>query len=207
MKRLLLMCALCHACSPSVLAGDAAFSGRVVVELLGDSESDHRLRLLEDFSFRDPRGRVWTAHAGGIVDGTTLPGMMPDWVQSPRPGRLRMALVLHDYFVEQKAEPWRDVHRMLYAAAIAEGVSPPEAKTEYLGVYAAGWRWEPRGSSCYRSCHAAASTLAWRPIADMAALRPLVDWIWESAPSLDDIDRRADALIAKPGPHLFSQGY
>jgi hypothetical protein len=207
MNRLLLLCAFCSACPVGICDEQAAFSGRVIVELLGAPDHDHRLRLLEDFSFRDAGGRLWVARAGGIVDGTTLPEAMPDWVQAPFGGRLRKASVLHDYFVAQKAEPWRDVHRMHHDANVLEGASAAAAKTEYLGLYAAGWRWEPRGSSCYRSCHAAASMLAWRPIADMESLRPLVDWIWESAPSLDEIDRRADALIRKPGPHLFSQGY
>lgn len=204
---LILLCALVCTGAAGAIAADSGFSGRVAVELLDNIENDHRLRLLEDFSFRDPNGRVWTARAGGIVDGMPAPAGKPAWFRLQYPGRLRKAAVVHDYYVAEKREPWRDVHRMYFYANLAEGVSSPEAKIAYMLIYAAGWRWEPRGSSCYGSCHAAASILAWRPDVEIDSLQPLTDWIWASDPGLDDIDRRADKLIRRPGPHLFSQGY
>lgn len=188
-------------------AADGAFSGRVVVELVDDIEHDHRLRLLEDFTFRDSKGRVWVAQKGGIVDGLLAPEIDPSWVRLPYAARLRKAAIVHDYFVATKTQQWRDVDRMYYEANVAEGVSAPEAKIVFMLTYATGWRWEPRGSSCYGSCHAAAAMLAWKPVLELEALRPLAQWIWSADPGLDEIERRTGALIRKPGPHLFSQGY
>lgn len=207
MKEIAAIVVLCCAGMGGVLAADAAFSGRVAVELVEDIAHDHRLRLLEDFSFRDGDGRLWVARKGGIVDGMPAQAVDSSWVQLPYAGKLRKASVVHDYFVSLKTEPWREVHRMYFAANLAEGVSTPEAKILHMLVYAGDWRWEPRGSSCYRSCHSAATMLAWRPVTEIEALRPLVDWIWASSPSLDEIEQRTDALIRKPGPHIFSQGY
>ncbi len=190
------------------VAGEpGTFVGRVAVELVEDIEHDHRLRLLEDFGYRDADGKLWLARKGGIVDGLHRPGERPSWARLVYAGRLRKAAVVHDYFVAEKAQPWLDVHRMYHGATRAEGASAPEAKIEYLLTYASGWRWEPRGSSCYGSCHAGATMLAWKPQLDVDTLRPLVDWIWADAPGLEEIERRADGLISKPGPHLFSQGF
>lgn len=206
-KRCLMICVLCCADAAGIHAADDAFSGRVAVELVDDIEFDHRLRLLEDFSFRDEHGRLWVARKGGLVDGIPALAGGTSWVRLPYAGKLRKASVLHDYFVAAKTEPWREVHRMYFAANLAEGVSVPEAKIVHMLTYASGWRWEPLGSSCYRGCHSAASMLAWRPALDTEKLRPLVDWIWSSAPELDEIERRTDPLIREPGPHIFSQGY
>lgn len=203
--RLLVFCAIVPLCTTLVASEPAGFIGKVVVELLDDIEFDHKLRLIEDFSFRDANGRVWLARRNGVIDGVSIPVELRPLVTLPFARELRKASVVHDYFVRLKTEPWQEVHRMFYSANRAEGVSPPEAKIAYMTVYAGGWRWEPRGSSCYRSCHAAADMLAWKPVVTHEDLKPLVDWIWQSDPELDAIDAKADTVIRKPGPHIFSQ--
>ena len=94
---------------------------------------------------------------------------------------------------------------MLYAASLTEGLSEGEAKLLYMTVYAGGWRWEPRGSSCYGSCHAGAALLAWRPDVTQAELKPVVDWLRQGNPGLEEIEKRVDAATKRPGPHLFAQ--
>ena len=68
MKKLVLGAGLCI-CISVLAAEPAGFIGKVVVELLDDIEYDHQLRLVEDFGFRDPDGRVWLARKSGIIDG------------------------------------------------------------------------------------------------------------------------------------------
>jgi hypothetical protein len=81
----------------------------------------------------------------------------------------------------------------------------PQAKILHMAVHAGGWRWETRSSTCFRTCHKSAQVLAWKPVTNEADLRTLVDWIWQTDPSLEEIEARVDAVIRKPGPHIFVQ--
>lgn len=191
-------------CSAAV-ANQPGFSGKVAVEVIDEIEYVHKLRLLEDFSFTDVGGTLWLARKGGILDGETVPRQFHFSEGLPYLAEYRKAAVVHDYFSRIRTEPWRLVHRMLYYASIAEGVAEVQAKMLYATVYAGGWRWEPRESSCYRSCHNAASSLAWRPKALQTEIEPLLPWISEHAPNLDEIDRHVDAAVRRPGPHIFAQ--
>jgi hypothetical protein len=205
-RRKLLACALTVAlCASAHPAGQPEFGGRVVLEVLDDIELDHKLRLLEDFSFRDATGRVWLAPRGGVIDGTSLPRALRLLPGIPPETEFRKASVLHDYHSRARLESWKEVRRMLHSASLHEGLGPTEAKLLYAAVYAGGWRWEPRTSSCYRSCHAASTMLAWQPDITLDELRPVLDWLRESNPDLDEIEQRVDAAIPRPGPHLFVQ--
>jgi len=186
-------------------AGPAQFSGRVVLEVVNDIEFDHKLRLLEDFSFQDADGKVWLAPKGGIVDGTSVPRGLRAIPGLPFEGDYRKASVVHDFQVRAKTQPWREVHRMLYRASLVEGLNEPEAKLIYMVAYAGGGRWELRPSSCYGSCHASSALLAWRPDVTAAELQPVVEWLKLSNPSLEEIEQHVDAVTPRPGPHLFAQ--
>jgi Protein of unknown function (DUF1353) len=192
-------------CVPAYSAGPPQFEGKVVVEVLDEVELDHKLRLLEDFGFRDEHGKLWLVPAGAVIDGTSLPRMLRSLPGLPPETEFRKASVVHDYYSRTRQDTWRDVRRMLYGASLYEGLSPAEAKLLYAAVYAGGWRWEPRTSSCYRSCHAAATMLAWQPDVMPAELQPVLDWLRQTDPSLEDLERRVDAVTPRPGPHLFVQ--
>ena len=43
------------------------------VWLTEDGTPDRRMKILHDFSFTDPRSRVWEAPAGSVVDGASIP--------------------------------------------------------------------------------------------------------------------------------------
>jgi hypothetical protein len=131
--------------------------------------------------------------------------MLRSTPELPPETQYRKASVVHDYYSRAMQESWREVRRMLYGASLYEGLAPGEAKLLYATVYAGGWRWEPRGSSCYRSCHAAAGLLAWQPQWTQAEFQPIVDWLRGADPSLEEIEQRVDALAPRPGPHLFTQ--
>jgi hypothetical protein len=205
--RLLLAIAAACLCTVAVSADQAGFSGKVVVELLDGIEFAYKLRLLDDFAFTDASGKVWLARKGGILDGESVPRGLYSLGGLPYPSEYRKAAVVHDYFCRVRTEPWRQVHRTFYHASIVEGVSASQAKALYAVIYAGGWRWEQKGSSCYRSCHAAAASLAWEPAVIPAEVQPVLQWIAQQGPTLDEIDARMDAVIRKPGPHLFAQGH
>ena len=38
-----------------------------------------------------------------------------------------------------------------------------------------------------------------------SVIQPLVEWIKQTNPTLDEIERRVDAVTKRPGPHLFAQ--
>jgi hypothetical protein len=200
---LFLLAACASTCAQS--AGTPQFGGRVVLEVLDEVELDHKLRLLEDFTFRDERGNLWLAPRDGVIDGTSLPRTLRSLPGLPPEMEFRKASVVHDYYSRTRQGTWREVRRMLYSASLHEGLGPAEAKLLYATVYAGGWRWEPRTSSCYRSCHAAATMLAWQPDVTQAELRPVVDWLRRTDPSLEEIEQRVDAVTPRPGPHLFVQ--
>jgi hypothetical protein len=185
------------------LAEESQFIGRVVVELLDTIEFDHKLKLKEDFGFRDTEGKLWLAREDGILEGCSVPPEVRPYLPF-EPG-LRKAFVVHDYFCRTKTERWQQTNRMLYHANIAEQVNRAHAKVLHMAMHAGGWRWETKDSSCYRTCHQGARMLAWKPVTDAGDLKPLIDWIWQQDPALEEIEARVDAVIRKPGPHIFGQ--
>ena len=184
----------------------AGYSGRLAVELVDEIAFVHKLRLLEDFAFQDSHGKLWIARKGGIVDDEAVPRALLRLSGLPFAAEYRKAAVMHAYFCRSRNEPWKQVHRALFDASVAEGLSEREAKALYAVVYAGGWRWETRASSsCYRSCHAASESLAWKPEASAAEIEPVLQWIAQDEPDLDAIDLRVDQAVKRPGPHLFAQ--
>jgi hypothetical protein len=204
--RIRLAVALAACCPCAGLQADAPrFSGRVVLELVEEIGHDHMLRVMEKFAFHDEHGREWLVPTGALLDGWSIPRALRALPSLPLESEFRKSAVVHGHFSHVKAGRWRDVHHMLYSASLAEGIPPTEAKTLYMTIYASGWRWEPKGSSCYGSCHAAAAMLAWRPDATAAELAPVAEWLERIDPTLEQIEERVDAALKRPGPHLFTQ--
>lgn len=206
-KRLLLLVFLVAAVFWSVVqAGDPAkFIGKVALEWLDDDPFIPRMRLLEEFGFQDARGKSWIAQKGSVLDGRSLPLVFRDAFGLPFQGRYRKTSVLYDHYCHAMSEQWPDVHRMFYAASIAEGVEETQAKLMYMVLYAGGLRWEMKGSSCFGGCHASAAELSWKPEIEDLDLSPISAWIRRSSPELDAIDARLNEILRRPGPHIFAQ--
>ena len=187
-------------------ADPGGFDGQVVVQWL-DDPFIAKMQLMQDFAFRDPQGRRWIAPKGHVLDGRSIPLLFREMIGPPFGGEYRKATVVYEYHCHAMNEPWRDVHRMFFDASRSEGVPEMDAKVMYMALYAGGLRWEPRGSRCFASCHAAAESLSWMPAVEPNEVQPLVKWIRQTNPGLDEIDRRLDATIMKPGPHIFTQGF
>lgn len=205
-RRILTAGAAACICNFAEAADPGGFSGKLVLELLEEIGNNHQFRLLDDLAFVDERGKVWSAARDGIVDDEALPREFQTLPGVPYVGEYRKAAIIHSFHSRARTEPWKEVHRALYRASIAEGVGEMRARSLYAAVYAGAWRWELRGSSCFRSCHAAAPSLTWKPATTVAEIQPVMEWVARESPDLDEIDERLDATIRKPGPHLFAQG-
>lgn len=187
-------------------AGTGTFLGKVAIEWDDeDGFNRNKIKLLSDFGFQDPAGKKWIAQKGAELDGSSFTPLFEQMVGLPFVGEHRRASVLHDYYSRQLNEPWRDVRRMYYAALLAEGMSESEAKTAYAVLYGAGMRWEQKGSTCYINCHGGASALIWNPDVIESELNSALEILSDGNPSLEEIEKAVDAVIARPGPHLFSQ--
>ncbi|MBI1395289.1 MAG: DUF1353 domain-containing protein [Betaproteobacteria bacterium] len=205
MVRTLLSCVLWLTCLPVRADVDPHFAGRLVLEIPEDVSLAGRMRLVQDYTFVDGRGRRWTAARGSVVEGALVPSELRGLPLLAPDGQVRRAAVLRDAIASAGTEAWHDVARMFFEANLAEDVSRPQAKLLYMAWRAGGRRWEPHGSSCYGSCHAAVTLLTWKPDLRGLDFRPVIDWIWREDPSLDAIDDRLGQLIHRPGPHLFAQ--
>lgn len=134
------------------------YIGKFKAEFLDDGR---RVKLIEDFSYKDDRGKIWLAPAGTTVDGASIPQSLWSLIGGPFEGKYRNASVIHDYYCDRKTEAWYGVHQVFYEAMLASGVSESRAKVMYLAVFHFGPRWpitwtdggffqyDCNGSTCY----------------------------------------------------------
>ena len=140
-----------------------------------------------------------------MLDGRSLPLVFRDTFGLPSRARIARPSVLYDHYCRAMSEQWREVHRMFYVASIAEGADETEARLMYMALYAGGLRWEMKGSSCYRGCHASAAALTWKPEIQDLDLRPTARGSGRARPTSMRSMRGWTRVIAKPGPHIFVQ--
>ena len=116
------------------------FSGNPKTEWLPDpGRADRDMKLLEDFSYTDPAGRVWMAPAGSIVNGASIPRALWSSVGSPYTDDYRNASVVHDIACDTTSIPRKDADEMFYYACITGGCSKRQAALLYAGVRIGAW--------------------------------------------------------------------
>ena len=204
MKKLLVLLATAVMLSTARGGEPGSFEGKVVVEWMDDPFVT-AMRLVEEFRFRQAKGKVWTVPRGQVLDGKGIPPLFRDLIGQPFDGGFRKAAVIYDFAAHRMTEPWEDAMRMFYEASVAEGVPPADAKAMYLVLATQGSRWEVPGSKCFGSCHGASGTLEWRPVVDERKVGELLAWVRAADPELRDIDMRAQSAIRAVGPHIFTQ--
>ena len=185
-------------------AEPAGFEGRVVVEWLDDAFVPS-MRAVEDFGFRQAKGKFWKVARGQVFDGRGMPPLFCDLVGPPYEGRFRKASMVYESATQRMTEKWDEAQRMFFEAAVAEGVAPQDAKVMYLLLALQGSRWEVPGSRCFGSCHGVSGPLEWRPVVDEARSGELVQWVRAADPKLEEIDLRAQSTLRAKGPHIFTQ--
>jgi hypothetical protein len=149
MRSLVAICTLLVAIHGGAATQEHSF-GRFVgepirVELLRGSPSERRLKLLTDVRYIDPAGKSWTAEAGFVTDGASIPRPFWSVVGGPLDGPYREAAIVHDKYCVVRSEPYRAVHRMFYYATVAAGVPQQKALVLYGGVVVGGPRWPEPG--------------------------------------------------------------
>jgi len=160
------------------------------LELLDDGR---RARLISPLSYVAEDQTPWPVPEGTVVDGASIPRLFWTLIGGPFEGKYRNASIVHDRYCEHHEHPWRDVHRMFYAAMRCSGVSKGQAKIMFYAVYRFGPRWpDPSGAKLEAAAPAAAAPSRADPltfVADAQAIA-LID------PSLDEVEALADARAA-----------
>ena len=76
-------------------AEQGGFEGRVVVERL-DEGFVPSLRVVEDFGFRQAKGKFWKVRRGEVFDGKGMPSLLCDLAGSPYEGNFRNAAMVYE---------------------------------------------------------------------------------------------------------------
>ncbi len=106
------------------------FEGEVKTEWLENGSS---MRLLEDFHYIGPENDRWTAPAGDIIDGASIPRGLWTIVGAPFDGLYRKASVIHDVGCVRRTRSMEDTHRAFYYACRLGGGLRGEGVADVLG--------------------------------------------------------------------------
>ena len=120
------------------------FEGEVKTEWLENGSS---MRLLEDFHYIGPENDRWTAPAGDIIDGASIPRGLWTIVGAPFDGKYREASVIHDVGCVRRTRSMEDTHRAFYYACRLGGVSEAKALLMYWAVSQFAEPWPDPGST------------------------------------------------------------
>ena len=114
-----------------------SFSGEPIARWRTERGPDRQMEMYEDFSFTDPKGKVWSTPADYEVNGASIPRPLWSLVGSPFTGDYRRASIVHDKACDEVVgDPAgrRAADRMFFHACRAGGCSTKEATLLYLGV-------------------------------------------------------------------------
>ena len=145
-------------------ASSNEFVGDLILEPTGCEERG-KCTVRTDFSYVDPAGTGWTAGAGLVTDGASIPRWARPIVGQPFTPAYIKAAVIHDHYCVRRVRPWRQTHRVFYDALRKSGVPTSTAATMYLAVLVGGPKWVklvpgrpcPVGLSCINQVDAVAS--------------------------------------------------
>jgi len=98
-------------------------------------------KLLQPYTYKDKLGRSWTAPAGSVVNGASIPKAIWSWIGGPWSGRYRNAAVIHDWMCEKKIADSTTAHRIFHEALLVNGVSTFHARVMYEAVLLGGPQW------------------------------------------------------------------
>ncbi|TWT56349.1 DUF1353 domain-containing protein [Allorhodopirellula solitaria] len=130
-------------CNPTSVPDTTDF-GRFEGDIVASWAENGRDMVLKDsFRYVDGSNREWTAPAGAVVNGASIPSAFWSVIGGPFEGKYRNASVVHDVGCEEMLASWEDVHMMFYEACRCGGVDDNQAKLMYYAVYHFGPRWEP----------------------------------------------------------------
>src|SRR4026207_1212524 len=155
------------------------------------------MTLLTELRYTDPKGNIWVAPIGSIVDGASIPRALWSFMGGPFEGRYRNASVLHDVAYDQKNKPPAVVDRLLYDALRCSGVGAVEAKTMYYALLRFGRHWKFTVKKAKPVLPESSRPLLEQPsrstTVDPSEVGAIQQWIRQNDPSLDQIESRVDS--------------
>ena len=119
------------------MESNAGFIG----DLLLKPDKPPRYVLMKDFSYKDPKGKIWTTKQGYKTDGASIPRVLWSVIGDPYGGGYIKSAVIHDQACDDRKSTWQDTHRVFFDAMLDAGVSPTKAYILYIAVYNYGPRW------------------------------------------------------------------
>jgi hypothetical protein len=154
------------------------------------------MTLLTELRYTDPKGNVWVAPIGSVVDGASIPRYLWSVMGGPFEGRYRNASVLHDVAYGDRKRPWQDCDRMFYYAMRCSGVSGVEAKTMFYALYRFGHHWKfpikrAKPVKLDGQLVARAEPIPRAIPVNPAEIDEARDWIRNDDPSIEQIEQRA----------------
>ena len=154
-------------------------------------ENDGRtMTLLSELRYTDPKGVVWIAPSGSVVDGASIPRSLWSLMGGPFEGKYRNASVLHDVAYDQKNRTHEVCDQMFYNAMRCSGVSAVEAGTMYYALRKFGHHWKAPKAEPVK---VGEDIVARAEPVNQGDLNATRDWIRNSDPNLQQIEQRADA--------------
>jgi len=168
------------------------YSGTIDTRWDADGRS---MTLLNELRYTDPKGVVWIAPAGSVIDGASIPRPLWSFMGGPFEGKYRNASVLHDVAYDQKNKPPAVVDRMFYNAMRCSGVGAVEAKTMYYSLLRFGRHWKFSVKKAKPVLPDSSGELLREPRSttlDPGEVGAIERWIRQNDPSLDQIESRAD---------------
>lgn len=120
-----------------------------------DPETESRLEILEaPLTFVDPTGRKWTAPAGTLTDGASVPRWALPIVGRPDNKYVFRAAVVHDAYCQTsskctsqlRSRPCEETHRMFFNGCLASGAKRFDATMWWAAVRLGGPKWKDDGT-------------------------------------------------------------
>ena len=111
--------------------GSYGFSGNVYTRWVDDGRY---MELTRSLHYIDKNGKQWTAPAGLIIDGASIPRAFWRTIGGPYEGKYRRASVIHDAYCYTHSEKCDDVHAVFLEMMLADGVESWRAKAMYWAV-------------------------------------------------------------------------
>lgn len=169
------------------------FTGVPVTQWNADGRS---MTLLRQFRYTDPKGMVWVAPAGSVIDGASIPRTLWSLMGGPFEGKYRNASILHDVAYTLQNRPPRECDRMFYDAMRCSGVGPIESKTMYYALLRFGWHWDfsiKRAKPLKIGRKMVARALPTPPVtvAAQQEIQGARNWIRNTEPTVEQIEARA----------------